>query len=478
MKKRFQVVAVAVAAVILLSLVGYWILSAASHADDTFPPIDNALEIYTTAADATKVLDQMSLNISKNIRTTIGTEVFEENSQISYSFQGLNTPQMLACATESVTMGSHTFAVTECYSNGKAYVTVNDSRFASDISPADFSARFAPAVCLDPELYARVSGVDTGECYLISFEKAGAVESWITDPRTGFVSGSGMAYVSYEGKLLKSIYNLTYKNDNATVSLSFTVESVSTEENITTPTDTSSYVPVTYLDGPKLLEKASGYLMQAQNLSASYTDSIYFQAFGDKRVQNISVYTGFDENWSSLVTSQRTVTNTSREGEVSNTNETQLFLDGTYYAAKDGEALSPDKGIGLQDMQNYCRDRLLSTVILPKHIAQDSVTNGKTSITVHFSGNQAFAQLISANACQTLYQKPELLKEMAQSSTTEKLTCYLEIDKTTGLPLSAGIDYSGTFTIGELPYQLSFKADQIYTIPEKDANEIIKKAAD
>ncbi len=480
MNKRFQVVTIATIAVILLSFVGYWILSAASSdaGDAIFPPIDNALSIYAAAAENMTSTDKVTLNITKNISTTIGTETFEEKSQISYSYQGLGTQEMLAQAKETVTMGSHTFTTKEHYRDGKAYVTVNDSHFVSSISSADFSARFAPAVCFNPELYARVSGVDTGDSYIVFFEKAASVEDWITDPRTGFVSGSGAAYISYDGRLINSVYNVSYKNENATVSLTYMVVPSPWEELTDNPTDSATYVPISYLDGPKLLEKATGYLLQTQNLSATYTDSIYFEVFGDKRTQNIDLYTGFDQMWSALVTTQRALTNTSREGEVSSINETQLFIDNTYYTGKDGETLISDNSIDESVMKNYCQDRLLSTVIMPTHIGQCTITEGKTSVMIRFSGNETFSRLISENACQTLYQKPNLLKDMAQSSSTKQLTCYLELDKATGLPLGAGIDYSSTFTIGELPYELSFKADQTYTIGNNESIDIIKKAAE
>ena len=105
------------------------------------------------------------------------------------------------------------------------------------------------------------------------------------------------------------------------------------------------------------------------------------------------------------------------------------------------------------------------------------MTQDSKTITIRFNGNEDFAKLISSNACQILYQKPELLNEIAQSSTTKTLTCYLKIDKTSGLPLSAGIEFSGSFEVNQLPYVLSFKADQTYVIPDGTANDIITKAA-
>lgn len=480
MSRRIQVVIIATIAVILLSLAGFWILSAASAdaGDTSYPPIDNALSIYTSAVENMNSAEKVTLNITKNVSTTIGGEIFEEKSQISYSYQGLGTQDMLARAKETVTMGSHAFTTQERYADGKAYVTVNDSHFVSDISSADFSARFAPAVCFTPDLYARVSGVDTGDSYIIFFEKAGGVEGWITDPRTGFVSGNGAAYISYDGKLLNSVYNVSYKNENAIVTLSYMIVPSPWEDLADNTDETANYMQISYIDGPKLLEKATGYLLQGQNLSAKYTENIYFEVFGDKRTQSIDLYTGFEQDWCGLVKTQKTLVNTSREGEVSGSNETQLFLDNTFYASKDNGALTAESSITTDVMKKYCQDRLLSTVIMPTHIGGCSITEGKTSVTVRFSGNETFARLISENACQTFYQNPDLLKQMAESSSTKQLNCYLEVDKTTGLPLSAGIDYSGTFTIAEIPYELSFKADQSYTIPNNGSMEIIKKAAE
>lgn len=480
MKKRFQVVAIAAAAVILLSLVGYWILSgpASSDTDDiTFPTIDGAESIYTSAVDSMNTTDGMVLNILKTTRISIGSDTFEEVCEQTLSYTDLGTEQMRAYAEESTSMGKHSFTVTEAFSAGKGYVTVNGSKFVGDISAQDFAARFAPAVCLDPALYATITGVDTGGCYLISFEKPSHGELWALQEGASFILAAGTARISYEGTLLSSTYDITYTQGNTTVTTSYTVTPSAQEVQLQIPTDISEYSVVSYLDAPKMLEKATGYLMQTQNISASYTENIYFQAFGDQRVQNITLHTGTGTDWSAMVATNRTLTNTSREGEVSKSSETQLFTDGRYQSNKDGGAFTTDKSIRAEDMQNYCFDRLLSTVMLPQYITRAYVTVGSSTLTMRFTGSQEFAKLISTNACQILYQKPEMLKELAQSSSTDLLSCYVELDKNTGLPLSSGIDYKGTFVINALPYQLGFKADQAYTISSKEAMEEISKAA-
>ena len=480
MRKRFLVVTTAIIAVTLLSLIGYWILSSAAAAGDfdgTFPSVQNAEDIYASAIDAVNSADRMALNITKNTLTTAGAELFEENSLISYVYENPGSDTMRASATETVTIGSQAYKTTEFYIDGTAYITVNDSGFSSKMTADAFSARFIPSVCLEPSLYAQITGVDTGESYILSFSKPSAPEDWIADTISGFETAAGTAYISHDGKLLRSVYTISYKLSNATVNLSIMVEPVAAPTTIQSPADLESYVPITYLDGPKQLEKACGYLLLARNLSAVYTDETYFEAFGDKRVENINLYTSLAGAWSALVDTKRSITNTSREGEVSNSAEKQLFAGNIYCSAKDGGALIPDATIRLQDMQNYCNQRLLSTIMLPEYITQCTMTQDSKTITIRFNGNEDFAKLISSNACQILYQKPELLNEIAQSSTTKTLTCYLKIDKTSGLPLSAGIEFSGSFEVNQLPYVLSFKADQTYVIPDGTANDIITKAA-
>jgi hypothetical protein len=227
-----------------------------------------------------------------------------------------------------------------------------------------------------------------------------------------------------------------------------------------------------------MLERATGYLLQTNNISAHYTDNIYFQAFGDSRTQDITLYMANHENLSALVKTLTKLKNDSRVGQDTQLSKIELFADNRYLVSTDDNKPIESSNITAYDMRQYCQNRLVSTVMLPKHITGAQIISSEKSVRIQYSASEEFANLISSNACQSLYQQPELLNDLAQSCTTDTLQCYLELDKITGLPIASGISYSGTHNVAGTAYSLSYKADQIYDLLSQITPEEIKKAAE
>lgn len=474
MRKRLLVISIALIGAIVLSLVGHFILS---DDDKTITQIENADTVYLNSITDISAAQDIMLSISKTQETTIGNDVFLEASHQTLSYLGLGTEDMRAALNETLTIDDHRVQITEFYANGTGYVTVNDGTFSGTISAGDYQNRFAPAVLLDPSRYYSVTGFDTGENYMIRFEQPASVEPWALYEDMAFMSAEGTAYVSYSGQLTGSIYTLTYQRRNATIRLTVNVDVEALSAiTITQPEDTSGYLKIEYLDGPRMLECATGYLLQADHVSAKYSDSIYFQAFGDARTQEITLHTAAGEDWSALVQTQTRLTNDSKVGLDSQLLKTELFKDDTYRSSTNGAELTDNEEITADDMYTYCKNQLIGTVMLPQYITGAQIEETKSTLRITFSASESFAPLISSNVCQTLYQKPELLNDMAQSNTTNTLQCYLELDKITSLPVGSGINYDGTFTVEGVPYALRFQADQIYDVLSQTAQEEIDKA--
>ncbi len=478
MKKRFQIITAATVAAVLMFLVGFLILPESGKKNKPLIPIDNAKQLYTDAMSAASNTQDMKLNISKTQEMTIGTEVFLEISQQQLNCTGLGTEGIRVSTTETLIIDNYNVTFTEAFSDNTGYVSINDRCFSSSISSEDYLKRFAPAVLLDPTVYGSVTGMDNGEQYIINFSQPHDAESWALSEEDNFVDASGTAYVSHNGQLTKSIYNLTYNRGNAQIRLTYIVDITLSSGEVTMPNEAASATSIDYLDGPRMLECASGYLLQAGNVSAHYTDSIYFQAFGDARTQDITLHMSKGESWSALVQTLTTLKNDSRVGQDSQLKKTELFTDNTYRASTDNDAPVVNKDVTADNMYNYCQNILVGTVMLPEHITGAQITESEESLRIEYSASDAFAMLISSNACHSLYQEPELLNDLAQSRTTDKLQCYLELDLDTSLPIASGISYSGAHNVEGLPYSLSYKADQIYNILSQTAQEEINKAAE
>ncbi len=473
MKRRAFVIGTTVLAASVMFLVGFLILP--TERPDI--PLENAAEIYTSAHIAVTAASDITLNISKATEMRIDTNVFQENSLQELVCTGLGSENMRSSATETLSIGNFTVTMSEAFSNSTGYVSINGANFSSPISAEDYLKRFAPAMLMDTTQYKSITGIDNRECYVISFSQPIGAELWALDDNFTFVDASGTAYVSYDGQLTKSIYTLTYSNGKTLWKTTYTVDVVMAADPITLPDNAASFQAIDYLDGPRMLERASGYLMLAKNVSSHYTDSIYFEAFGDSRTQDITQYTANGENQTALVKTSTVLKNDSRVGQNSQLSKAELFTDSSYLVSTDGGEFIANSDVTADHMVQYCQNRLVSTVMLPQHITGAQIVPSEESLRIEYSASDAFATSVSANACHSLYQQPELLNDLAQSRTTDTLQCYLEFDRITGLPITSGISYSGTHNIEGTPYTLRYKADQIYDLLSRMTTEEIKKAA-
>lgn len=441
------------------------------------PQIDNADTIYLDSLAEIAAAPDLMLNISKTQETILGNNVFVETSQQMLAYSGLGTENMRAELTETLTIDQHNVKITEQYSDGTGYITVNDGCFYASITAEDYQKRFAPAILMDASRYHSIVGYDTGDCYKIEFSKPQNAEQWVFENYTAIKNAKGTAYVSYDGYLLGSVYTLSYQRGQTRIRLTYNVDVEMLAANISLPENTEGYQQIAYLDGPRMLERATGYLMQADNVSAKYTDNVYCQAFGDRKEQEITLHTAnVDGDWSALVETKNNLTNESKVGAESSLLKTELFIDGKYRSESSSADSVENPDVTEDIMRTYCKNLLIGTVMLPEDITGISIEETDSGIRLLFFPDETFAEKISASVCQTLYQKPELLNDISQGNTTNTLQGYLEFDTTTQLPIGSGIHYEGTFNINKTPYAVSFKADQIYDIISGSAEIEIKNA--
>ena len=417
------------------------------------------------------------LNVSKNQAITIGTSIFYETSQQTVSYNDIGSENMRIGLTETLSIDAYDIHISEVFSEGTVYTKVNGSCFSGKINAIDYQARFSPAVLINADLYKNITLTDTGKGYTIDFKEPTGAEDWAMEESCTFVDATGTAYISYDGNLTKSVYTLTYDRESVHFQMSWTAEPDLSTGNVELPADTSLYTPIDYLEGPFMLERASGYLLQSKKISGYYSDSIYFQAFGDARTQNITIHTITDNGWSAKVDTLTVLKNDSRVDQNSQLEKTELYTDNVYFVSTNGSEPSANTEVSTDAMRGYCKNLLVGTVMLPQYATGAQATDTGDRLRIVFSGSDAYSALISSNAGQTMYQQPDILNKLAQSSTTDTLQCYLELDKNTGLPVGSGIHYSGTHTIEGIPYVLRYKADQVYDIPSQNAEEEINKAA-
>lgn len=475
MKKRLIIIAVFLLLVALLWTTGNHITN--QDTTDPIPQIKNADIIYTDAITNMAAEENIALNISRTQESILGKHTFVESSTQMLSYTGIGTDNMQAALSETLTIDQYQVAITEYYAAGVGYVTVNDGSFYGEISAEDYQDRFAPPVLLDPAKYNSIVGYDTGNQYKIEFSQPNNAEQWAFESSTAIENAKGVAYVSYDGQLLGSEYILTYQRGQTRIRLSYEVGIEVLQAEITIPEVTDQHQKIEYLDGPRMLERATGYLLQADNVSSTYTENSYCQAFGDRREQEIITHTAEkDGEWSALVKTSIHLTNESKIGAQSDHKKTEWFLNGKYHTISNTDEQIVNNNITAEDMRTYCQNQLIGTVMLPEDISGIRLEENESTIRLLFSSNESFANKVSVNVCRTLYQKPDLLNDISQSHTTNTIQGYLEFDSTTYLPTGSGILYDGTFFVESVPYSVRFQADQVYDIISATAQDEIRSA--
>ena len=466
MRKRIQVVIIALCAVVMLSLIGYLILHFIHDATGNYPEpvqIENADRIYKNAVSKARSQNDLDFNVNVIQHTTANNQVFVEQVEQYITYHNMHSDQMVATVEEIRTIGSHSFIAFEAFADDIIYVDIENSCFRAATNANAFRSRYAPPVLLTAELYDKIIGYDTGSSYVIMFGSPIGAEDWIPSGSVNLTETWGIAYVSYSGKLEKSTYYICHEENGTIIRRAITTDLKLSSTEIELPVEISEYVPISYIDGPKELEIACGYLLSAPRISAQTNDTIFFEAYGDKRLQQININVSSENGFSARVDTVRTLENTSHTGEISTYKQTQLFENGIYQVSENGGNLTTDELINQDSMRSYYQNLLVSTIMLPKFITNSEQVEKNGIRTITFTTDDAFTEQMISNACQTLYQKPDLMDTLESSHKLDNLTAYIQIDTATGIPLSSGISYSGTHNINNFDYKLQYSIDQTYS---------------
>lgn len=435
-------------------------------------PLDNAAEIYAEAAAALKARENIYYQVEGAISATIGTNTLEENFTQLITIEAPGTEQMRVCVEETRRIGSYNITRFSFYADGKEYLTVQGASFQAAVSADEFNTKLIPSVLIDPTLYVESAGITVGKESTISFTKPAAIEVWAAAGAEP-INAESTAFLNKDGALTSSVYTATYKQDGISYTVHYTVKIIDAEVPPIQLPDDSAFTPINAINTPYLLEKACGYLMNISSVHAQYKDTIACEAFGDERSQAIQIRTDNTDGWRAQVDTSVSVSNSSKAGAVTTSTKSELFSDNTYSASTDGAEFVTNSEVDLTAMTDYCHNLLIGTVMHPQYIISAEMNVIEDICSISFQASEDFAQILAEEACTTLYQSPLVLSNMSESSATDTATCYLNINKTTGFPVSAGFNYQGTYTISGIPYRLTFRADQTYafsvpTTPEEN----------
>lgn len=428
--------------------------------------LEDPVGAYRAAVDKLGTEGDHAYRVTSTKERIVGNEIFQEVSHITVTVE--NGERYLCSTEETLQVGSHSVHISQVYDGSKVYMTVEGVPFAVEMSQEAWLDRLFPMVTVDAATYATVVGLEFPDRTVFTFTKATAPEG------VALISADATVTLDEDGSIASSHIELNYTDKESYIRHTIITEPLPyPSSGVVLPEDTSHYTALSGIDAPRLLEIACGYLLEADSLTAQYTDEIICDAFGDRRTQDITVHAVNTNAWSSCMTTRIDVSNTGMTDAATTLNKIQLFSKGEALVKTDDQAFMPEEGTDAAAAETQCQDILVGTIALPQHIQAMTVEETEDTVTYRFTGNEDFAQLLASEASTTLYRDGVFLSALAQSYETKSVTCYLTIHKDTSLPLASGFAYSGVYTIEAIPYTLSFRADQTYDLLHDEAEAAI-----
>ena len=205
--KKLIIAAAALAALLVLGTI--FLIRNTMRIDDYTAAYKEAAAVFLDAEAAT-------VTISKKLETSFENQIFYEDSTQVLAFDGMGTSNPRGYLTETTAIGSQRVEITENYTGGSVYFTINGSNFLTKIEYKDYFSRFVPIVLLDADLYQCVTGEQDEAGFIITFSQPTAAEGWAVESGATLVNAQGTAYLDRTGALIKSAYAITYKKGNMT----------------------------------------------------------------------------------------------------------------------------------------------------------------------------------------------------------------------------------------------------------------------
>ena len=430
-------------------------------------PLD-VQKYYEDAVSYLQTAKDLILNYSVIRTRTLGGETYTEKITGTASFQDLGSEAFLALVEEKLTYGTVSGSYLEYYDGG-AFVQMSGCTFTNAMSPEAFQSRHLPALLLNAGLYGNAMGVAEEDRVVLYFRQPGAPEAWAGIPKDAKqFDAQGSITVSPEGALLGAQYSAGYTWGETVYDLQVQMEltvpqSLDLREKL--PQMPETCVPLANLDVPKLLMRASGDIYTAKAVTAQTEETIFSAAvpMTHNRKTVVNTFGAGD----SLAARLEYVTRiTDYRDQITETVQTVSFMRGLYTMVTDNQETEIRKDITPAQMRTACKQDLLGGLMALVYIADVQVTETEDTLVLEFQCNDYFTSALTVSLDQILKMD---LDANADSYTTNVASGYLELDKTSGLPVGMGMEFSRTHVFGSVPYELSYRMDQVLTLSSADA---------
>ena len=433
--------------------------------------VPSAAEVYADAAAAVQAMTDLKLEITLVQQTVLGADTFKETTKETVQLQGIGTDALAASAEGSFQSGSNYFVETsEVFAGGVVYGTVKNDSYRAEITAEDYLEGLVPAVLLDETLYGSVEQADDGT---ITFTGATAPESWVDNPYMIFDFAEGTAQVDKNGNLTASTYHAEYLQGAADITLDVTVKiSAGSGETITAPENPDDYPLMEESYIVDLFHTVHGYILQAQSVTSSYTETVSLgAALYTTVIQNTMDAWGNDDN-QSMAFEYDFMGIDGSTGENYTYSEEGTYHDGKSTLIIDGG--EPETGgYSNSSIHSYVEQDLLSCI--PDLDDMETITStvlGGVVILEYTLKDSYGEDIINAILNDNLVD-PDGYRAEASKVTLDKAEGTITVDTSTMMPISVNMSVAMSHYIGGSAYVTSMDYQQSMLLGSPTSYETI-----
>ena len=493
MKKLTRLIALVLCAAMMISLVGCTQKPVETTAPPTEPPTTvptepPADEVYAQARAALDSLTDVTLDIVYTIITDVDGDEFSEQSTQSLTYKAIGTEEAVIVKDEALMFSVHNpeeeadeedeeaepMLYKEIWYQGNVYAELESTyRYQGPVTEETITARYAPVVLLNAELYGSVTSETTADGTVITFAEPSAPESWAVPAEAELVEASGTALVSPEGLMQEMNYTVTYIYGNSKITKEVQSKPLDTPKTVTAPANPDTYEVISYVDALRMTLTVPVMLFQSDSATVSSLESMFSQAAGFVRNQSntVNIHGRRDETIAKVEIGVYVMDYST--GESQELDQEETYLGGKLTTVTNDGLPSTQNGIAWEDIRTYASELMLNGMIDMDFWKDITMTDMGSVYLLEYQLNDNFGNTIQNGICQMLWNDPSFLYSLASKYENAELSGYLSVDKYNGLPVAAGYYYKGIHTIDGQDYELTLQLDQSYETPSKGAYQEI-----
>ncbi|MBR6595435.1 MAG: TraB/GumN family protein [Oscillospiraceae bacterium] len=452
-----------------------------TDAPATVLPVPTEAVPYAEAVAQLEAAGSVSLDLLITKYTTVAGDEFSEQSTQTLTYQGMGTEDLVIAMDEQMDFSVHTreeeeedrpdpVSYKEVWGQGTVYAVLDDTyRFSEAVDAENAALRYTPVGLLNAGLYGSITTEDTAEGTLFTFAQPTAGESWAVPEEAELLEAAGTALINAGGTLEKMTYTVTYLYGTTEITLEAESSPMDTPLEVAIPADADAYTPISCIEALRMYISSMALMMQADAITSTGIESMFSQAAGVVRNQSTVVnLSGRKEDTAAKFEyGVYFMDYTTGKDEQYDLEET--YIDGIYTSVEDDGLPVTDPGFTWEEIREYAIEEFVMGTVDPSFWQEVTGTDMGSVYFFEFTLNDSFGKAKQGDVCEMLWDDPSFLLNMSTKYVNKEVSCYLSVDKYTGLPVAAGFYYEGVHTIEGYGYPLTVQFDQSIEAPSKGA---------